>query len=38
MREIAYSGVRFYEATLIEPKKRVTHIGVEGFYEEAIPL
>ena len=38
MKEIAISGVRFYEATLIGPKKRVTYIGIGGFYEEAIPL
>ncbi len=38
MNEIAESGVRFYEATLIGPKKRVTYIGTGGFYEEAIPV
>jgi len=38
MTEIANSGVRFYEATLIGPDKRVTYIGIGGSYEEAIPL
>jgi uncharacterized protein YbcV (DUF1398 family) len=38
MSEIAHSGVRFYEATLNGPRKRVTYIGIGGLYEEAIPL
>ncbi|NHM07851.1 DUF1398 domain-containing protein [Flavobacterium sp. CYK-4] len=37
MDEIAQAGVRFYEATLIGPRKRVTYIGSGGFYEELIP-
>ena len=37
MNEIAEAGVRFYEATLSGPNKRVTYIGIGGFYEEAIP-
>jgi len=38
MTEIANAGVRFYEATLNGPKKRVTYIGIGGSYEEAIPI
>lgn len=38
MSEIAAAGVRFYEATLNGPNKRVTYIGRGGFYEEAIPV
>lgn len=37
MNEIAEAGVRFYEATLNGPNKRVTYIGIGGFYEEEIP-
>jgi uncharacterized protein YbcV (DUF1398 family) len=37
MNQIAASGVRFYEATLIGENKRVTYIGTGGFYEEMIP-
>ncbi|WNM18693.1 DUF1398 family protein [Flavobacterium capsici] len=37
MNEIAAAGVRFYEATLSGDNKRVTYIGIGGFYEEAIP-
>ncbi|WP_300570627.1 DUF1398 family protein [Flavobacterium sp.] len=37
MNEIAEAGVRFYEATLIGSNKRVTYIGIGGFYEELIP-
>lgn len=37
MDEIAEAGVRFYEATLNGPNKRVTYIGIGGFYEETIP-
>ena len=36
MNEIAAAGVRFYEATL-SGNKRVTYIGISGFYEEMIP-
>lgn len=36
MNEIAAAGVRFYEATLNGPNKRVTYIGVKGLYEEPI--
>ena len=38
MNDIANAGVRFYEATLNGPDKRVTYIGTGGFYEEKIPL
>lgn len=37
MNEISEAGVRFYEATLSGVNKRVTYIGIGGFYEEAIP-
>ncbi len=37
MKEIAEAGVRFYEATLQGNNKRVTYIGIGGFYEETIP-
>ncbi|MFL5730031.1 MAG: DUF1398 family protein [Cytophagaceae bacterium] len=37
MNEIAEAGVRFYEATLTGENRRVTYIGIGGFYEEAIP-
>ena len=37
MNDIAAAGVRFYEATLNGQNKRVTYIGIGGFYEEAIP-
>lgn len=37
MNEIAKAGVRFYEATLNGQNKRVTYIGIGGFYEEQIP-
>lgn len=37
MSEIAEAGVRFYEATLCGENKRVTYIGIGGYYEEAIP-
>ncbi len=37
MTEIAEAGVRFYEATLNGANKRVTYIGIGGFYEESIP-
>ena len=37
MQEIAAAGVRFYEASLVGPNKRVTYIGTGGFYEERIP-
>lgn len=33
---IANAGVRFYEATLNGNSKRVTYIGIGGFYEEII--
>ena len=36
MEAIAKSGVRFYEATLNGKSKRVTYIGIGGFYEELI--
>ena len=35
---IANAGVRFYEATLNGSSKRVTYIGIGGFYEELIPI
>ncbi|MBO9700432.1 MAG: DUF1398 family protein [Sporocytophaga sp.] len=38
MDDIAFAGVRFYEATLNGNNKRVTYIGIGGSYEEAIPL
>ncbi|XZF12506.1 DUF1398 family protein [Chitinophagaceae bacterium MMS25-I14] len=38
LEDIAGSGVRFYEATLDGPLKRVCYIGVGGLYEEKIPL
>lgn len=38
MDAIAKSGVRFYEATLEGKNKRVTYIGSNGLYEEAIPV
>lgn len=37
MNEIANAGVRFYEATLMGQNRRVTYIGIGGFYEEPIP-
>lgn len=37
MKQIADAGVRFYEATLTGDNKRVTYIGIGGFYEEEIP-
>jgi uncharacterized protein YbcV (DUF1398 family) len=37
MKEITEAGVRFYEATLNGPNKRVTYIGIGGLYEEIIP-
>jgi uncharacterized protein YbcV (DUF1398 family) len=37
MNEIAEAGVRFYEATLNGSNKRVTYIGIGGFYEEIFP-
>lgn len=37
MNEIGEARVRFYEATLIGQRKRVTYIGTGGFYEEMIP-
>ncbi len=37
MTGIAEAGVRFYEATLNGSNKRVTYIGIGGFYEEKIP-
>lgn len=37
MNEIAAAGVRFYEATLCGENKRVTYIGIGGYYEENIP-
>ena len=37
MNEIAEAGARFYEATLNGTNKRVTYIGIGGFYEERIP-
>ena len=36
MEAIAHAGVRFYEATLNGYSKRVTYIGIGGFYEELI--
>ena len=36
--EIARAGVRFYEATLNGNNKRVTYIGLGGFYEESVPV
>jgi uncharacterized protein YbcV (DUF1398 family) len=38
MNDIAKAGVRFYEATLSGENKRVTYIGVGGYYEEKIPV
>jgi len=38
MKDIALAGVRFYEATLTGANKRVTYIGIGGFYEERIPV
>ena len=38
MNAIAKAGVRFYEATLVGPAKRVTYISPEGHHEERIPL
>ena len=38
MTELAKSGVRFYEATLIGVSKKVTYIGPDGHFEEKIPL
>jgi uncharacterized protein YbcV (DUF1398 family) len=38
MNAIAKAGVRFYEATLNGPEKRVTYIGTDGSYEEKIDL
>jgi len=38
MDDIAFAGVRFYEATLNGKNKRVTYIGIGGNYEEKIPL
>ncbi len=38
MDDIAFAGVRFYEATLNGKHKRVTYIGIGGNYEESIPL
>lgn len=38
MDAIAKAGVRFYEATLEGNNKRVTYIGSNGLYEEAIPV
>jgi uncharacterized protein YbcV (DUF1398 family) len=38
INDIAKAGVRFYEATLNGPNKRVTYIGSGGLYEEKIPL
>jgi pimeloyl-ACP methyl ester carboxylesterase len=38
MSGIAQAGVRFYEATFVGNKKRVTYIGVGGYYEELIPV
>ncbi len=35
--QIAKAGIRFYEATLIGNKKRVTYIASGGFYQEMIP-
>ena len=35
---IANAGVRFYETTLHGNSKRVTYIGIGGFYEEQIPI
>ncbi len=37
MNALAAAGVRFYEATLTGNNKRVTYIGIGGFYEETIP-
>jgi uncharacterized protein YbcV (DUF1398 family) len=37
MNEIANAGVRFYEAILSGKNRRVTYIGIGGFYEEMIP-
>ncbi len=38
MDDIAFAGVRFYEATLNGNNKRVNYIGIGGNYEEVIPL
>lgn len=38
MHDIARAGIRFYEATLTGPNKRVTYIGSKGYYEEQIPI
>lgn len=37
MDGIAESGVRFYEATLHGPNKRVCYYGIGGMYQEEIP-
>lgn len=38
MPMIAAAGVRFYDAVLAGPDKRVSYIGIGGNYEERIPL
>lgn len=38
MDAIAAAGVHLYEATLAGNYKRVTYIGKDGSYEEAIPV
>lgn len=36
--DIAKAGVRFYEATLSGENRRVSYIGIGGYYEEQIPF
>lgn len=38
MEDITVAGVRFYEATLLGSRKRVTYVGSGGQYEELIPI
>ena len=38
MNAIANAGVRFYDAILTGPNKRVIYIGIGGNYEEKIPI
>ncbi|WP_338875489.1 DUF1398 family protein [Spirosoma sp. SC4-14] len=38
MTDIAEAGVRFYDAILTGPSKRVVYIGIGGSYDELIPI
>lgn len=38
MRTIAGAGVRFYDAILTGPDKRVIYTGINGYYDEKIPI